>query len=165
MDTTARIALPLIAPGQAQKEMTHNEALAALDLAVQAGVVAAKMDAPPTEPVPGECWIVGDAPAGAWAGHAGALAGWTAAGWRFVAPREGMAAWSEADAMSWTYRAGLWRKGELRGASVRVGGRQVVGDQAAAIAGPTGGATVDAQARATLAAVLAALRAHGLIAT
>ena len=37
-ESTARLALPLIAPGQAQKEVSHNEALAALDLLVQAQV-------------------------------------------------------------------------------------------------------------------------------
>lgn len=32
-DTSARFALPLILPGQAQKEIFHNEALALLDAA------------------------------------------------------------------------------------------------------------------------------------
>lgn len=165
MDMTARLALPLIAPGQAQKEMTHNEAVALLDLAVQAGVTAVRVDVPPAAPGTGECWIVGETPGGAWTGRSGMLAGWTAGGWRFVAPREGMAVWSQSDTMAWTYRAGAWRKGEVRGLSLRVNGRQVVGAQAAAIAAPNGGATVDAEARATLVAVLAALRGHGLIDT
>lgn len=163
-ETSARLGLPLIAPGQAQKEMTHNEALAALDLAVQAGVVAARLDTPPASPALGDSWIVGDEPAAAWTGRVGALAGWTAGGWRFVTPREGMTAWSADDAMPWLFRGGAWRKGELRGASVRVNGRQVVGAQAAAIPDPVGGGTVDTQARAALAAVLTMLRAHGLIA-
>jgi hypothetical protein len=76
-----------------------------------------------------------------------------------------MSVWSAGDTMAWTFRAGLWRRGELRGLSLRVNGRQVVGAQAAAIAAPSGGATVDAEARATLSAVLAALRGHGLIDT
>src|SRR3546814_12942418 len=37
---------------------------------------------PPQTPAPGECWIVGDAPSGDWAGWAGALACWTHGGWR-----------------------------------------------------------------------------------
>jgi hypothetical protein len=48
---------------------------------------------------------------------------------------------------------------------VKVGGQQVVGSQAAAIASPSGGATVDAEARTAIDAILAALRAHGLIGT
>lgn len=34
MDDTPRWTLPLLAAGQAQKEMTHNEALSLLDLIV-----------------------------------------------------------------------------------------------------------------------------------
>lgn len=52
-DTTPRLALPMLQPGQAQKEMFHNEALALLDLATQAVVEAVGVDAPPGDPVPG----------------------------------------------------------------------------------------------------------------
>jgi hypothetical protein len=159
---TARLALPQIAPGQAQKEMYHNEALARLDCAVQACAVAAGADSPPAEPEPGECWIVGDAPAGAWAGQAGALAGWTESGWRFVAPFEGMRVWM-ADSHGFAlFSEGSWRLGEAHGRLI-VDGIQVVGPQAAAIDDPAGGTTVDGEARAAVAAILAALREHGLV--
>ncbi len=46
----------------------------------------------------------------------------------------------------------------------KVDGTQVVGPQLPAIPDPTGGGTIDAQARATEALILAAMRAHGLIA-
>ena len=51
MTETSRWALPLLDAGQAQKEMTHNEALARLDLLAQAGVQAVGVDAPPPGPV------------------------------------------------------------------------------------------------------------------
>jgi hypothetical protein len=41
---------------------------------------------------------------------------------------------------------------------------KVVGARESAIASPSGGANVDPEARAAIAAMLAALRAHGLIA-
>ena len=76
-----------------------------------------------------------------------------------------MSAWSAGDGC-WAVRAGgAWRLGVLSGARVEVGGVQVVGARAAAIAPPAGGGVVDAEARAALAAVLAALRGHGLVAT
>lgn len=163
-EKTARLGLDLIDPGQAQKELRHNEALASLDLCVQAAVAGTGSNDPPAAPVLGRCWIVGPAPTGAWAGRAQALAGWTAGGWRFVTAREGLIAWDEVRHIPVRFSDGAWQAGVLRGAELRVGGDRVVGPRAAAIAAPGGGTTVDAEARATLAAVLSALRGHGLIA-
>jgi hypothetical protein len=63
------------------------------------------------------------------------------------------------------YRDGSWELGAVRGSALLIGGEQVVGVRAAAIASPAGGAVVDAEARAALGAILAAMRAHGLIET
>lgn len=161
---SARFALPLLQPGQAQKELFHNEAVAAIDLIAQASVAAAGVDTPPAAPAIGQCWIVGTAPTGAWAGRPGRLAGWTDGGWRFVDPIEGMAAWIAGDALVARFVAGGWVTGEQTVARLTIGGDQVVGARRAAIADAAGGATVDAEARAALGAVLAALRGHGLIA-
>ena len=152
-DVTDRLGLPLLAAGQAQKELFHNEALAMIDLALGAGVEAVGVNAPPASPVSGQAWVTGPAPTGAWAGHADAIAGWTAGGWRFVAPREGLAVWSVADAAIARWRGGAWVP------SVQLGARR------AAIANPTGGSIVDAESRATIATILDALRGHGIIAS
>ena len=47
----------------------------------------------------------------------------------------------------------------------KVDGTQVVKEQQPAVANPTGGATIDAEARAQLILLLDAMRAHGLIST
>lgn len=161
---TARLSLPLLQPGQAQKEMFHNEALARLDIAVQGAAVAGGANAPPGDPATGDCWIVGEAPEGPWAGHAGKVAGWTQAGWRFVEPCEGMRLWIAADLAFALFSGGIWSFGRSHG-RLFVEGLQLVGPRGAAIAEPAGGATVDVEARAVIAAVLEALRAHGLIDT
>ncbi len=163
-ENTGRLALPMLEPGQAQKEATHNEALVRLDLAVQATVVAVGMDDPPADPADGACWIVGDAPSGDWVGRPRALAGWTAAGWRFVAPLDGMAVWSVADGATVRFDGDDWRTGELTGARLIIAGAPVVGPPAAAIDDPAGGETIDGEARVALSEILAALRQHGLIA-
>lgn len=163
-ESSARHALPLIAPGQAQKELSHNEALALVDLLLQPAVVAAGTDTPPAAPASGQCWIVGAAPTGAWTGHAAAVAGWTSGGWRFAAPREGMRAWTGPGGAELRYTGGGWQTEALAGSMVRIGGVQVVGARRPAIAGPAGGATNDAEARAAIEQVLSALRTHGLIA-
>ena len=46
----------------------------------------------------------------------------------------------------------------------RVDGTKVVGARGAAITDPTGGSTIDSQARTAIGSILSALRAHGLIA-
>ena len=160
---TDRLSLPLLAVAQAQKEMTHNEALALLDAAVQPVIVAVAPAAVPASPAIGQCWIVGSAASGAWAGHDGALAAWTQGGWRFVAAFEGMAVWSIADQAIARRGATSWSIGTVTARSVSIGGLQVVGPRTGAIAAPAGGSIVDGEARAALTAVLAALRTHGLI--
>ena len=163
--TSARLALPLLRAGQAQKEMWHNEALAALDMAVQASVVAVGADVPPSAPRPGECWVVGASPVGDWAGRAGAIAGWTAGGWRFLVPSAGWSVWSGADAQVARYVDGGWRLGEVSGRQLLIGGVKVVGPRAGSIGDPAGGSLVDVEVRAAVVAILQALRIHGLIAT
>jgi hypothetical protein len=163
-DQTARLALPFIAPGQAQKELFHNEALARIDAAVQASVVAAGLDTPPDSAIAGQCWIVGDAPAGAWAGQAGALAAWTDGGWRFVAPFAGLTVWLISDSLPMIHDGTGWTAGLLRATSLVVAGLQVVGARQPAVAPATGGATIDMEARAALSGLISALVAHGLVA-
>lgn len=164
IETTDRLGLPLLAAGQAQKELVHNEALGQLDLLVQPAVED-MLATPPPAPAPGQCWIVGPAPADAWAGHAGAVACWTVNGWRYAAPREGLRVWMTAAGLWAEHGGGEWRMGVVTAAELRIAGERVVGAQAAAVPDPTGGTTVDAEARSAIATILSALRAHGLIAT
>jgi len=161
---TPRLGLEQIQPGQAQKELSHNEALALLDLLVQPVVEAVASDDPPSAPVPGQAWIVGAARTGAWAGHADALAGWTDGGWRFVAPIEGLCVWSREDAAIARFSGGAWATGVVRATRLEIGDEQVVGARQPAIADPDGGGTADAEARTAIGTILSALRTHGLIA-
>jgi hypothetical protein len=163
-DTTPRLKLPMLAAGQAQKEITHNEALAILDLSVGTAVAGIGATVPPAAPGTGSAWIVGGAPTGAWAGQAGRVAGWTDGGWRFVVPHEGMAVWSLADRREARFVGGIWVLGEVRASRLLVDGVAVVGAQVPAIPTPSGGAAIDTVARAAIAAMLQAMRGHGLIA-
>ena len=160
---TARLGLPLLSAAQAQKETTVNEALTRADAMIGATVVAVAPAAVPLSPAPGQCWIVGTAPSGNWAGHANAIAAWTEGGWRFVTPIEGMSVWSVADTMTARFSGSAWTLGIVTGAMFAVAGQKVVGGRQAHIVSPTGGTTVDGQARAAISATLAALEAHGLV--
>ena len=163
MTQSPRLALPYIQPGQAQKELTHNEALAAVDLVLAASLDGLFVNQPPTSPVIGACYIIGGNPTGAWAGHAHALVGFATGGWRFVTPVEGMTALDKASGRFVIYYQGAWEVGQLRGDVLILNGEQVVGPRLAAVADPTGGTVIDSEARAAIAAMLSRLRDHGLI--
>ena len=163
-EATDRLGLPLLVAGQAQKEVFHNEALALLDLAVQACVLAVGFDTPPRSPEFGQCWIVGSTPTGSWAEHAYSLAGWTQGGWRFIAPWPGMSALDQASGQLVRFDGATWSTGPLSGDRLMIDGVQVIGPRQPAVARPAGGATVDVEARAAIAAMLATLASHGLIA-
>jgi hypothetical protein len=134
-----------------------------LDMLVSGAVETAPLDTPPSSPAAGSCYIVGPAPSGAWSGKAGQIAGYSAGGWRFVAPAAGMELFIKSSGLGATYRSGAWEIGVTHTGTVAVGGQTVVGARQAAIANPSGGSTVDANARGTIGNILAALRAHGLI--
>ncbi len=165
MDMTPRWALPMLYAGQAQKELIHNEALMRIDMLVHGQVESADRAAPPDAPAPGACWIVAPDPEGVWAGQAAAIAGWTEGGWRFVAPRAGMRVMVADRGHAMTCDGVTWTDAAVRPDGIFLAGERVVGPRAAAVAAPVAGATMDAQARDTINAILEALRAHGLVDT
>jgi hypothetical protein len=165
MALTDRLGLPLLAAGQAQKEVTHNEALMLLDLTVQTIVESADLSVPPVSPSPGQCWIVASGGSGDWADRDTSLAGWTAGGWIFAVPGAGWRAWAIDRAGDIQFDGTDWNEEPVRDDGYYVDGERVVGGREAAIASPAGGAVQDAEARAAIAAILTALRSHGLIET
>lgn len=161
-DETSRIGLPMLAAGQAQKEVTHNEALLRLDMLVHAGVEAMPLTTPPSNPVAGQCWIVGTGATNQWQGRDKAVAQWTESGWRFIEAFDGLSAWCRPTRRLLRFSQNQWSD-VLDTGPVRIDGKQIIGPQQAAIAAPTGGTVIDVQARATISALLMTMRAHGLI--
>ncbi len=140
---TSRHKLPLLAVSQAQKEITHNEALVRID-ALLHPVVVDELSTPPaiTDAEIGKCWLVGASPVGEWSGKAGQIAIWIGGGWRFCLTVDGM-------------RVRLQSATSDR---VRSGEFWVA---APAIANPANGAVIDTEARSALIALLDHLRAIG----
>lgn len=91
-DTSHVLSLPLIQPSQAQKHITHNEAIQVLDAVVQLVVIASDQSAPPQSPQTGDRYIVAAAGSGAWAGHDGDIAVYTGVTWIFITPLPGWSA-------------------------------------------------------------------------
>jgi hypothetical protein len=161
-DATPRFGLPFILPGQAQKEIYHNEALMLIDAALQAAVEGAPLAEPPAAPSLGQSWIVASSPSGAWAAKADQLAIWSEGGWRFVEPAPGMAAWDKQAQRRIHWNGAEWSAAMPVGSLV-IAGQQVVGSRQPAVPSPSGGTVIDAEARVALAALTAAIKSHGLI--
>lgn len=164
MSGTARLGLPFLSAGQAQKEFTHNEALQTLDTLVAGAVEDGPQQDPPSSPAIGSCYILGNAPTGDWVGKPLFVAAYTSGGWRLTAPVEGMSLYVKSADQWANFRSGTWEIGMVRASSLVIGGQQVIGAQAAAIADPAGGSMIDEEARAAVDLILTAMRQHGLIA-
>jgi hypothetical protein len=165
MAETPRYQLPLLAAGQAQKEITHNEALVALDALLGLAVQSRGLAVPPASLVTGAAWLVADSASGAWAAQDGQIAVWTGGGWRFHTPVLGQCLYV-LDEARMLVRAGTgWHEGGWPVGALHVNGLQVIGARRPAIANPAAGSVVDVEARTAIAALLDALRQHGLIAS
>lgn len=107
-DISARLALPYLQPSQAQKHVTHNEALGRLDILVQLTLETLGAVTPPASPAEGAVYGLGAAPTGDWAGQPGALAAFVDGGWLYFAPQAGWRAWAKAEAALFVHTGGGW---------------------------------------------------------
>ena len=128
--------------GKAQKEFFVNEALAMID-ALLHPVVLAELAEPPISPVVGDSYLVDASPSGEWAERDETLAIWQGDQWFFVEPRAGMAIRDSQTGLIRVYAEG-WQA-------------------AAALENPAGGTNIDSEARASIDAILATLRTHGIL--
>ncbi len=110
MTDTPELALPLLAPAQAQKHVTVNEALVRLDGLAQLRLQSVNTITPPAA----TDGLVYSVPAGAvdaWAGQDGAIAIASGGGWIFVPPRAGWRAMVIDAGAQATFDGTNWRIG------------------------------------------------------
>ena len=139
---TARFDFPLLFAGQSQKEGFVNEAVARIDALLHLAIES-EQAAPPATPADGQAWLVASGATGAWSGQSGKIAARQAGNWLFAAPRDGMKLLNRASGQEMRF-AGTWRV-PTRPAT------------------PSGGSTVDTEARAAIAALLTALTSAGIV--
>jgi hypothetical protein len=109
MSDTAHLGLPLLEAAQAQKHVTHNEALLRLDTAVQLSVLSRAAATPPATPGEGDRYLVAAAPTAAWAGHPGEIAAFTQGAWHFASPQIGWRLWCQDEELFLLYDGTTWR--------------------------------------------------------
>ncbi|MBY8978374.1 DUF2793 domain-containing protein [Rhodobacteraceae bacterium NNCM2] len=107
-DTTTKLLLPYIFAAQAQKHVTHNEALRILDGLVQLSVLDRDLTAPPGSPADGDRYIVGSGATSDWAGWDQNVALWTDGAWLRLPPRTGWRVWVEDEGLLLVYAGTGW---------------------------------------------------------
>ena len=91
-EESAKLRIPYIAAAQAQKHVTHNEAMTLLDTLVQLSVLDKDLTAPPVSPAEGDCYIVAASATGAWIGWDNRVARYIDGEWRSYLPGAGSGA-------------------------------------------------------------------------
>jgi len=140
--TTANVALPLLFSGQAQKEFFLNQALATLDAFI-IGAVEETRDIPPATAQEGQCYLVSSNASGDWQGYDDQVAARIGGAWHFIRPTDGMELFDRTLGQRLLFKT-QW-------------------GAAPALYEPTGGAIVDAEARAAIGQVLNTLRSLGIL--
>ena len=112
-DATVNLNLPYIMAAQAEKHVTHNESLKALDALVQITAASRTLSTPPGDPSEGQRYIVAGGGTDDWSGQDGNLAAYQDGLWVFYEPVSGWTAWIEDERRHVTFDGGSWQEPEI----------------------------------------------------
>ena len=107
-DTSTHLSLPYIQPSQAQKHVTHNEAVQLLDALVQLAVIDRSLTAPPALPLDGDRYIVAVGATGDWAGRDLNIVYRIGGAWLRLLPRTGWMVWVANEARHLVWDGNSW---------------------------------------------------------
>ena len=144
--SSLRHQLPYLVVAQAQKEITHDEALVRID-ALLHPVVADLLATPPSPLLAdaGKCWLVDVGGTGRWENSANQIAVWVGGSWRYLTPVDGMRVRNVATGSDLVWTGTQWKVPPV-------------------MAAPQSGAVIDIEARTVIEALLVYFRAIGLLA-
>ena len=108
MSNSPLLSLPYLASAQAQKHVTHNEALSLIDGLLHLSVISRILATPPAVIVDGDRYLVAASPTGDWLGQAGTVALRMEGAWRFLTPRKGWRLWVEAENILLIFDGSNW---------------------------------------------------------
>ncbi|MFT0890922.1 DUF2793 domain-containing protein [Pseudochelatococcus sp. G4_1912] len=108
MSETTKLRLPFLAAAQAQKHVTHNEALLKLDALVHLEVLDRDLSVPPSSPLEGDRYIVAAGASGAWDGESGHIAAWQDGAWHFYEPQIGWLSFVRDEGTLYVRVSGGW---------------------------------------------------------
>ena len=108
-ESTPSLGLPFISAAQAQKHVTHNDALLGLDALVQLSVLSRAVADPPASPQEGDRYLVAASATGDWTGMEDTFAAFQDGTWRHYSPMPGWRVWIDDDARFLVYDGTQWR--------------------------------------------------------
>ncbi|WP_435165131.1 DUF2793 domain-containing protein [Falsirhodobacter sp. 1013] len=120
-DLSLLLSLPLMQAAQAQKHITHNEALRLLDMIVQLSVTSRTLTSPPERPQAGNRYIIANGATGGWAGHDQHLAVHDGTAWVFVTPLPGWRAFVQEEGQTVTFANNAWTNPQAATLGVNTG--------------------------------------------
>ncbi|WP_299211025.1 DUF2793 domain-containing protein [uncultured Tateyamaria sp.] len=112
-DTSLILGLPYIQPSQAQKHVTHNEALRVLDALVQLSVLARDLTLPPAGAAAGDRYLVASPGQAEWVGQSDAIAIYDGLNWTFLAPQAGWQAYVVGEGTTVVFDGTDWQGRDL----------------------------------------------------
>ena len=107
-ENTPNLNLPYILDAQAQKHVTHNEAIRSLDALTQLSIIDQDLNIPPVSPEEGSCYIIASSPTDEWTGRQGQIAAWQDGAWMYYPPQEGWRAWVSDEDQLLVYNGAAW---------------------------------------------------------
>jgi hypothetical protein len=110
MSDTTRLVLPLIAAAQAQKHVTHNEAILKLDGLIQMSAASFTTTAEPATPADGDLYLLPPGKTGThWSSAANqAVAHFYDGVWHFYTPSEGWTCWVRDSDILYVFGGTTW---------------------------------------------------------
>lgn len=158
MTDTIHLKLPFLAPTQAQKDVTVNEALRLLDGLIQLSVLSIGDTVPPVTPVEGDRYLIGAGAAGVWAGWDGTIGYFADGAWIQLVPAAGWRLFDEITGDLLLFDGIAWATVMQRSATTMLASGQngastsmmVVEDLLLALSGPTVDSSITIPAGAIL---------------
>jgi len=108
-ESTPLLDLPFIMAAQAQKHVTHNDALLGLDALVQLSVLSRAAADPPASPSEGDRYLVASPATGDWTGKENAIAAFQDGVWQFHTPKAGWRLWIADETRFLVHDGSQWR--------------------------------------------------------
>lgn len=139
---TPHYSLPLLFPGQVQKEFYVNEAHSLLDSLIHSSVEG-MATTPPLSPSEGDLWLIAAPSQDSWAGFEHYIASYQGSAWRFIEPKQGMRVFDKEQGQFWLFDT-QWSAGSISGE-------------------PEGGTNIDTEARATISELVQVLKNSGIL--